>query len=87
MYFDVHNTFYESEYLHCVLLHNLLEVAALIASTCYSEIVHFCIHIQGILLIEMEVATPAESADGLCTESEAAGARTEDPRADLWNKD
>jgi len=31
----------------------------------------------------MEAATPAESADGLCTESEAAGARTEDPR----NKD
>ena len=30
-------------------------------------------------MIEMEVATPRESADGLCTESEAAGARTEDP--------
>jgi len=27
----------------------------------------------------MEAATRAESADGLCTESEAAGARTEDP--------
>ena len=27
----------------------------------------------------MEPATPAESADVLCTESEAAGARTEDP--------
>ncbi len=27
----------------------------------------------------MEPATPADSADGLCTESEAAGARTEDP--------
>ena len=31
----------------------------------------------------MEAATPAESADGLCTESEAAGARTEDPGANL----
>ena len=30
----------------------------------------------------MKAATPAESADGLCTESEAAGARTEDPGAD-----
>ncbi len=27
----------------------------------------------------MEAATPAKSANGLCTEREAAGARTEDP--------
>ncbi len=35
--------------------------------------------LQRFLLIVMEAATPAESADDLCTESEAAGARTEDP--------
>jgi len=37
------------------------------------------------LLIEMEAATPRGLADGLCAESEAAGARALDPGLSLAN--